>query len=331
MNFDNNAPELYGAEAMGEFKARVLAEGRKRNPKLIVSSNYHARWRLVGRYENAVNTEDGIEPGVFGGRLVTNAGLLRVLAAVSEGWRPVVVNYSRLQVGTPFTDVLPAAHQKLALAECQAFQAAYENFQDGKTYADLFYGERKATENWQAVGLYNAFFEAHESFYTSPESLARLAVVINAESEAKDAGFLNALAARNVIYDAVYEQDATPARLGRYAEVVAAPSVGLRAGWRRLDSIAAAELGALAPVRVRAPDSVIVNAHGQAGTKRVLVHLLNYADAPVAGIVVAVRGEFGKALLLSPDLTASVEAGHEGGFTHIRVPELRIYDLLALE
>ncbi len=354
LNFDNNAPGLYGPELMGQFKARVLAEGRKRNPYLLVCSNYHGRDYLLARYENGVNTEDGIEPGIFpadtrgdetfqeahnqipgvpvkDGRLILNVGLLRILYAVSEGRRPVVVHYSRQRVGTPMTDVLPPAHQQRILAECQAFHGTYENFNDGKTYRDLFFKEQKAVENWDAIGCYNAFFEKNEALYTSPVSLARVAVIIKPQSEMADLPFLNALAARNVIYDVVYEQDAAPATLSRYAVIIGAPSVTLRPGWRRYEAVPPAEIEAASPARITAPDSVIVNVHGQANTKHVIVHLLNYGDTPVSGIEVTVRGHFERGLLLSPDkVNTELQIRPAGEFTRILIPELNMYNLLVL-
>jgi len=355
--FDNNLPEQiksYGPELMGQFKARVLAEGRKRNPQLIVTSNYHGSCYFLARYENSGNTEDGFEPGIFpseaegetapqeshpeaagipvkGGRLIMNVGLLRMLTAVSEGWRPVWVNDGHQHVGGYFTDAIPAPHQKLAQAECQAFQTAYESFHGGKISADLFLHKKKAMENWEALRLYNSFFEEHESLYSSPASLARTAVIVNWQSEMKDLAFLNRLGARNTIYDVVYEQDATPAKLSRYAVIIAAPSVGLRPRWRRYDAVPPAEIEAASPARIAAPDSVIMNVHGQANTKHVLVHLLNYGDEPVSRIEVTVRGHFEKGTLLSPDeVRTDIEVRPAGEFTRIVVPELKIYDLLVL-
>lgn len=355
--FDNNFPNLYGPggpELMGKFKARVLAEGRKRNPHLIVTSNYHASSYFLARYENSVNAEDGIEPGVFhsdargeitfqeshtevagipvkDGRLILNAGLLRIVNAVSEGWRPAWVNYASLHVGDVFSDVFPPAHQKLAMAECRAFHTAYESLQNGKTYSDLFFGEKNAVENWEAIRLYNSFFKHHELLYTSPVSMAGTAVVINSESERHDLAFLNRLAARNVIYDVVYEHDASQATLSRYAVIIAAPSVRLRPGWRRYEAVPPAEIEAASPARIAAPDSVIANVHGQSNTKHVLVHLLNYGDTPVAGIKVTVRGHFERGLILSPDkVNANLRIRPAGEFTQILIPELKIYDLLIL-
>ena len=354
LNFDNNFPELYGLELMGQFKARVLAEGRKRHPDLIVNSNYHASAYLLARCENSVNTEDGREPGIFpspaghdaglqenrtetpaipvkGGGLILNAGLLRILNAVSEGWRPIVVAHSQQYVGTLMSAVLPPAHQKLVLAECQAFQAANENFQDGKPYSDLFYGDKKGGENWEAIRLYNTFFDQYESLYSSPISLARIAVIINPESEQHDLALLNRLAARNVIYDAVYEQDALPAKLSPYAVIIAAPSVALRPGWRRYENVRPAEIAAASPVTMAAPDSVVLNAHGQANTQHVLVHLLNYGDTPVSGIEVSVRGQFKGGQLLSPDMVnTNIQIRPAGKFTQILIHELKTYDLLVL-
>jgi hypothetical protein len=71
--------------------------------------------------------------------------------------------------------------------------------------------------------------------------------------------------------------------------------------------------------------------HGQANTKHVLVHLLNYGDEPVSRIEVTVRGHFEKGTLLSPDeVRTDIEVRPAGEFTRIVVPELKIYDLLVL-
>jgi hypothetical protein len=167
-------------------------------------------------------------------------------------------------------------------------------------------------------------------FYQQPRSLAEVAVVVDASSP--DLAFLNTLAARNLIYDVVMDEDAASENLDGYRLVIAAPSVALRPGWRRYEELVPAELEAASPVTVSAPDSVVVNLHGQFHSNRVLVHLLNYTDTPVFDVDLKVNGRFASARLLSPDIEPRSLPVHAAGqLTEIRIPELRIYDLVVLE
>jgi hypothetical protein len=347
--FDNSLA-IYGRELLEQFTARALAEARKSNPQILVMSNYGTDLIIAARAENAITSEQGWEPGIFdspgpapdqwnsaasfvrvsGGLMVLNAGLLRALWAVSQGVRPVAVEYGNRHTGDRFANTLPPAHQKLALAECAAFHAANEQFHESTTLRELFFGQRPAVENWDAVAQYNAFLQKYAEFYREPTSLAEVAVIV--DSNVSDIPFLNTLAARNLIYDVVFESDATSESLERYRIVIAAPSVAVRPGWKRYDEIVPAELEAASPGSLTAPDSVVVNFNGQSQTSRMLVHLLNYADAPAFNTDLKVNGRFATAQLLSPDIDPrSIPVQVDGQFTQIRVPELRVYDLVVLE
>jgi len=347
--FDNSS-SIYPRELLEQFTARALAEARKSNPQVLLSSNYSRDLIIAARSENAITSEEGWEPGLFTspgpppdrwnsspgfvsvseGLLVLNAGLLRALWAVSEGVRPVAVEYSNRHTGDRFLNTLPAAHQKLALAECAAFHAANEQYHESWTLRDLFYGQEPAKENWDAVAQYNSFLQKYAQYYQVPASLAGVAVIVDAK--VSDLAFLNSLAARNLIYDVVFEEDAISESLARYRIVIAAPSVAVRAGWRRYEDVTAAELEAASPVSVSAPDSLLVNVHGQSRASRVLVHLLNYADTPALDVEVKIKGRFTSAQLLSPDIGArSIPTAVDGQVTQIRIPEVRIYDLVVLE
>ena len=346
--FDNSS-SYYGIGLLEQFTARALLAARTRNPQVVLSSNYPRNLVIAARAENALTSEEGWEPGIFdsqgpppdrwnapadfvsvsSGLLVLNAGLLRTLWAVSQGVRPVAVEYGNRHSGDRFLNTLPPAHQKLALAECAAFQAANEQYHESTALSELYFGGQPATDNWDAVAQYNAFFQKYAQFYQEPTSLAGMAVIV--DTAVTDLGFLDELAARNVIYDVVFEQDAQPENLARYALVLAAPSVPLRSGWRRYADETPAELEAASPGSVIAPDSVVVNIHGQSRTGLTLVHLLNYADTPVLDIELKVRGQFSSAQMLSPDIGAgSIPVISDGQFTHVRIPELRIYDLIVL-
>jgi hypothetical protein len=339
--FDNSL-RIYSRELLERFTARALLEARKKNPLTLMSSNYHFDIAIAARAENALTSEDGLEPGLFDsegpnntpyfvkvqdGFLALNVGLLRTLWAVSEGVRPVTVEYGNRD---RFLNTLSPGHQKLALAECAAFHAALEQFHESKTLRDFYFGERVAIENWNVVARYNSFFKTNTEFYTEPKSLAGIAVVI--DPTVIDIAFLNTLAARNVIYDVVYEQDAKPTTLSRYSIVIGAPSVALRLGWKRYEDLQREELDDASPATVIAPDSVVMNIHGQSYNHRELIHLLNYADRPAFDLDLKVKGRFGTALLLSPDASSKpLSVIGEGQFTRVRIPELQVYDLLVLE
>lgn len=347
--FDNN-PSFYSRQLLEQFTARALFEARKKNPQVLLSSNYGRDMLIAARTENALTSEQGMEPGIFAapgpppdrwnsplhyvsvsaGLLVFNAGLLRTLWAVSQGVRPVAVEYGSRYSGDRFLNTLPPAHQKLALAECAAFHAANEQYHESATLRALFFGEATAIENWDAVAQYNTFLQNYAQFYQQPISVAGMAVIV--DPAVTDIAFLDQLAARNLIYDVVFEQDANPQDLERYRIVVAAPSVALRSGWRRYEDVAAAELEAASPGTVSAPDSVILNINSQSRTKRMLVHLLNYADSPVLDVDLKVQGRFSSARLLSPDIDARpLPVSSDGRFTQLRIPELQIYDLIVLD
>lgn len=347
--FDNSAP-IYGRALLEKFTARALAELRKRNPQVLLMSNYPRDLMIAARAENAVTSELGWEPGVFDsegpapdqwntrpyylpvskGLLVSNAGLLRSLWAVSQGVRPVAVEYGNRHSGNRFLNTLPPAHQKLALAECAAFHAANEQYHESTTLRDLLSGEQAATQNWDAVAQYNSFLQSQSEFYENPESLAGVAVII--DTNVSDIPFLNSLAARNLIYDVVFEEDVASENLARYSIVIAAPSVTARSGWKRYEDVLPAEFAAVEPASVTAPDSVIVNVNRQSQSNRTLVHLLNYADAPVFDIDLKVKGQFATARVLSPDFDSQAISTHsQGEFTLIRIPALQVYDLVVLE
>jgi hypothetical protein len=244
--------------------------------------------------------------------------------------RPLTVEYSNRHTGDRFLNAFPPAHQKLALAECAAFHAANEQYHESNSLRGLFFGEQATIENWNAVAQYNSFFQANAGLYQGPRSLAQIAVIT--DETADDIAFLNTLAASNVIYDVVFEQDATPRNLEGYRTVIAAPSVALQSGWIRYEDLTAAELEAASPGSVIAPDSVVMNMHGQSQGNRLLIHLLNYADTPVFGIDLKVSGRFSSAQLLSPDIGPhSIPVQADGQSTQLRVPELQIYDLVVLE
>jgi hypothetical protein len=96
-----------------------------------------------------------------------------------------------------------------------------------------------ATQNWDAVAQYNLFLQKYAEFYREPKSIAGVAVVV--DTKVSDIAFLDALAARNLIFDVVFEEDATSEYLGRYRIVIAAPSVAVHSGWKRYEDVMPSE------------------------------------------------------------------------------------------
>src|SRR5262249_45304459 len=59
--FDNNA-SAYSRVLLEQFTARALSEARKKNPQILLSSNYGRDMLIAARTENALTSEQGWEP-----------------------------------------------------------------------------------------------------------------------------------------------------------------------------------------------------------------------------------------------------------------------------
>ena len=310
----DNTFAYHGEENVRRLLDEVYGEAVERGRQVVIMSNYNRNVYRWARLQNGVTTEDGQEPGWYPDdpeprRLVTNAGLLRYQYAVSEGWRPVSVEYGGRHDGERFTNPMEPAKWQLSLAECAAFQASLEPFFEGLFLRDLYRGEPAAKERLAAIGRYNAFLERYEQYYTSVESAAQIAVLA---SDDKAVAALNSLAARNVQFDVVF----SPPAPGRYRRVLDTGSLPQEIA-RDAD-----------PVAVEAPSTVLYNVVRQRGERRLLLHVLNYAGTPASSLRVRLREPAVSATLLSPDFDGPRELPITGG--SFSVPELRIYNLVAI-
>jgi hypothetical protein len=223
--------------------------------------NFHENTFVLNRLTNALTTEDGSEPGVYveshvrdseshvhdsnvagnradllaveGGLLVNNIGLLRIHRALTDGWKPAMVEDSRREVGERFRTVMSTARHKLALAEAMMFGISTEPFLEDEFAQRLKTGDPETLRTWNAIGQYNRFFAGNEELYTNTKSLARLAIVL--DDRRPDVGLLNGLAARNVAYDVVYERDITSEKLAAYSAIALL----------KVDSVRAAAMSAI--------------------------------------------------------------------------------------
>jgi len=347
--FDNNL-DLYGRESLERFTAAALEMARQINPQILICSNYHYNLAIAARAENAITSEDGLEPGVFPdagapadtwnstpffidvskGKLALNAGLLRALAAVAESSRPVLLEYGNRHVGDRFVTILSPKHQQLAMAEAATFHASMAQFHESKVLRDLIQAEPSATENWAEVAGFNSFLDQNAALFGPVMSVARVAVVV--EHTLNDIVFLNRLAASNVIYDVVFEEDVTSEVMNSYTFVIAAPSVRLTPGMQRLSDTTPEMLTAASIASLNAPDTVLMNVQSQPARNLILIHLLNYDDDSAKNVVLAVKGSFAKATLVSPTAPpTSIPLVSMGNYTQIEIPDFSTYVLLVLE
>ena len=92
-----------------------------------------------------------------------------------------------------------------------------ELFLEGSFAHGLKTGDLETRRIWDNIGQYNRFFADNEEFYTNTKSTAPLAIVLDDRSS--NVVLLNGLAARNVVYDVLYENGLTSDKLGLYAAV----------------------------------------------------------------------------------------------------------------
>jgi hypothetical protein len=212
------------------------ALGRKKD--FLIMANFHRNSYVVNRLLNCITTEDGGEAGVFseknllgglrrgerstmlpadGGLLVNNVGLFRIFENLAEGWKPVMIESNLREVSDREEDFMRPARQQLAVAEPMMFNVSNETFVDLRFAHDLYRSEPAALAAWKAIGRYNRFFAEHADYYRGAKSVATLALVIDDRSE--DPTLMNALAARNVLFNVLYEHELTPQKLAPYAAV----------------------------------------------------------------------------------------------------------------
>jgi len=328
-NFNEALPETYQS-------IYRWASSRKRD--VLLMGNFHANSYVMNRLTNALSTEDGLEPGVYAaanvrgslekiretllpagdGYLVNNIGLYRLHAALSDGWKPIMIEHGHREVGDRFSNPISGPRHQLALAEAAACGAAFQVFSEGAFADGLWRGKPEAMENWRAIARYNRFLADNEALYVGAKSVANVAVVVDERSEAVP--LLNGLAARNVQFEVLYERDATADRLRRYARVVR-PASGLKAD------------DPLPPVKLDAPAGIVHTVTAQADKKRLMVHLLNYTGIEQRGITITVKGSCGNVTLASPDAVRAggIRVKPGGGSCVVEVPAMGIYSVVVFE
>jgi hypothetical protein len=357
--YDNNSTHLL--EVYGE----IYAHAASRKADFLLMGNFHTDTYAFNRVVNAMTTEDGREPGVFAeenlraersrdslvrvdaGYLINNVGLLRAHSALSQGWKPVMIENGGRVVGSRLESPVSGRGHQLAMAEAMSFNVAHELVVEGGFARSLWFEDPEALKIWRAIGRYNRFFANHEQYYVGAHPVASVAMVLDDRSDGVP--LLNGLAARGVLYDVLYEHDLTPERLRPYAAVAVVSTAKIRpqaaavldnyaARGRKLyrdlppmDELAAAlNAAGPQPVRVDAPPGVLHNITEQKGRR--LVHLVNYTLRPRGGTRITVKGR-ATARLLSPDepREAVRVLKSTAAETQFEIPSVAIYSLVVLE
>jgi Glycosyl hydrolase family 66 len=227
-NFTRNITQLMNIYEM------IYKYGAKRKKDFLLMGNFHQSSYVVNRLTNSMTTEDGAEPGIYdaahlrrmrgkeylqaadGGYLINNAGLFRSLNALSEGWKPNLVEDGQREYGEREAKAMSPGRRQLAMAEAMSFGVADELFVEDALATGLWNHNPDAMALWKAIAQYNRFFADHESYYTGTRSVAPVAVVLDDSSRGVD--LLNGLAARNVLFDVIYERELRPDVLKHYSE-----------------------------------------------------------------------------------------------------------------
>ena len=232
--YDNN----FGGHLV-DLYPEIYRYGAARKKGFMIMGNFHQNSYVLNRLTNCMTTEDGAEPGVYtqehlqgrrgtkvdvktlvpvdDGRLVTNIGLFRIYNALSQGWKPMLVEDGGREVGVRETNPMSPEREQLALAEAMSFGVSMEVFVEGGFARGLYENDPVSMAVWRAIGTYNRFFAEHQQYYTGTKSLAPIAVVLDDRSES--VSLLDGLAARHVLFNVLYESDLTAVKLAPYKVV----------------------------------------------------------------------------------------------------------------
>jgi len=209
------------------------------NPDFMVYCNWHVYHHTFGPAQlKALSTEDGqktsyvgpgyqfpTSPGFEVGGYVSNAGLLKRLWAVGEGWRPVrVQNHQPLGPAMEASDFVPysGSEWQRMIAECWAFRAAQEVFVEGNFMTELFGGVPRAKEAWENIGQYNAFQREHADLWISAKTSEAAFAVWGRDNHPETDGdwqrikLTTALALAGLQFDVVLNRLANVEMLSRY-------------------------------------------------------------------------------------------------------------------
>jgi hypothetical protein len=248
---------LYELEQLRRVFRDLLAHARRRKPEVVIFCNLHRSTFTVGRATTILTSEDGREPGIYditparqsgrgdikdadvgdlaqpvyadepldiagepfsAERLRTNLGVLRCLKGLSEGWKPVLLEYGGRRNGDRFLNQMPPLAFQLSVAECNAALCGFQGFQEGRALLDLYRRRPEVMRIVEAASAVHRFVREQAKYVVGAEYKTDVAIVADARMRASS--FCDRLARANVQYEVLFEDRIHPEVLRRYQRVL---------------------------------------------------------------------------------------------------------------
>ncbi len=244
---------FYEHEQVRRTFAELLAHARGQKPDMVIFCNAHWNNVWVSRSNTIIGTEDGSEPGYYApeqtreyvreaeddliepayadvvvedppatpnpGHFHSNLALLRGMKGMSDGWKPVLVEFGKRRHGNRFMNQMPPASFQLAVAECNAALCSLQGFQEGRALLDLYRRAPEVRPIIDAAAQAHAFVKQAAEHVVGARYLADVAVVMGPRMQGR--ALLERLALDNVQYEVLVNDAVNVQNLGRFQRVVA--------------------------------------------------------------------------------------------------------------
>jgi len=249
---NNDTRMLYEQEQIRRTYLEMLAHARQRKPDMAVFCNAHWSNIHISCGNTLIATEDGVEPGYYDEQRTTeykrierddqippvyedlraenlptvpdpaalhqNLALLRTLKGLSDGWKPVLVEYGRRRNGNRFMNQMPPLAFQLAVGECNAALCSLQAFQEGLALLDLYRRKPKVMHIVEAASEARRFVENHQRYILGARYKADVAVVLDERMKGRE--LLECLARKNVQYAVLFDDEVCAGGLDRFQRVL---------------------------------------------------------------------------------------------------------------
>lgn len=222
INRNELAFRQFQTESVRRFleKLRIYAASLK--PDIVFSCNSHMEYQFIAP-TNAILVEDGREPGVKRGELITNTGLCKYLWRASEGWKPILIepgkrHYGSISPVSQGRDDGPMSnrHMALEILEKAAYHGSTQVYLQGVTRSEVFYEKPDMMKNWKVVREYFDFLDKHVDLYAKSSSYSNIAFMTDRYQ--KEA--FEALTREGIYYDIVLTGNFKRGELKKYEAVI---------------------------------------------------------------------------------------------------------------
>lgn len=237
-------------EVMKRLFLELYAYAREKKPDVVLFMNINRPLYTIERATNVIATEDGLEPGYYDlahahevgspdtlepvyhdefaditsepydpEKLVTNIGRLRLLHAIGDGWKPVLVEFGGRRNGHRLLNQFPPLAFQLAIGEANAALCSLQGYQEGLAQRDLYFREPEVMKSVQAAGAAHGFVKKHEDHFVGARYLADVAYVMDDRIKGREFG--TTLARQNVQFEVLFDEHVTSEKLQSFPCVVA--------------------------------------------------------------------------------------------------------------